>query len=265
MPVTPRNPQDDVAHQDGAELDRALAQIDTARDFATAQQGLRGVATSIGMPLLAWAPDGSRPVYHEHMDAFLRREGWPDEVMTMWWNRNVMLKSPLYIRCRTSGLPFVTGPSENVPPRTAELRKIVDAIDAMGVRALVTVPIHLPRGRIAMVTCGGPISKSEARSILANTRPKLIAAAHLFMNAFLKETAGFPSSEEELARVTPREWECLRLTAQGFREEQVATTIGLGATTVRYHLDNVVQKLGASNRTHAVALAAQLGLLGPIG
>jgi len=265
MGDTPRNPQVILATVNFSALDLALARIDAAADFAVAQQGLRDMAAAIDMPLIAWAPDVARPAYDEHMDAFLRRQGWPDEVMTMWWNRNVMLKSPLYIRCRTTGLPFVTGPSEKVPQRTAELRKIVDAIDAMGVRSLITVPIHLPRGRIAMVTFGGPASKPEARARLEHIRPRLIAAAHLFMNCFLKETAGFPSSEEELARVTPREWECLRLTAQGFREEQVAATIGLGSTTVRYHLDNVVQKLGAANRTHAVALAAQLGMLGPIG
>jgi len=40
---------------------------------------------------------------------------------------------------------------------------------------------------------------------------------------------------------------------------------GLASTTVRFHLDNVARKLGASNRTHAVAIAVQLGLLGPIG
>ncbi|EZP83105.1 Transcriptional regulator, LuxR family [Novosphingobium resinovorum] len=265
MLSTPRNPQGAVADIATDALHHGLAELDAASDFAAAQVGLKAVAVAIGMPLLAWAPDVSRPEFDEHMDAFLRQEGWPDEVMALWWNRNAMLKSPLYIRCRTSGMPFVTGPSDNVPPRTAELRQIVSAINAMGVRSLITMPIHLPRGRVAMVTWGGSATKALARSVLAQTRTTLIAAAHLFMSSYLHENAGFRSSEEELARLTPREWQCLRLTAQGFREEQVATTIGLGSTTVRFHLDNVVQKLGAANRTHAVALAAQLGLLGSIG
>ena len=116
-----------------------------------------------------------------------------------------------------------------------------------------------------MVSWGGPQAKAEAQAILDQFRPELIAAGHLYMAIFAASSAPLRSSEEELARLTRREWECLRLTAQGLREESVASTIGLGSTTVRYHLDNVVRKLGASNRLHAVALAAQLGLLGPIG
>jgi DNA-binding NarL/FixJ family response regulator len=66
-------------------------------------------------------------------------------------------------------------------------------------------------------------------------------------------------------RLTPREWDCLRFMAQGFRDADIARLMEIALTTVRYHIDNAVQKLGASNRTHAAAVAAQSGLLGPIG
>lgn len=230
-----------------------------------ARAALKEVAHVIGMPLLAWAPDVSRPAFDQHMDAFLRAEGWSDEVMSLWWHRSVMLKTPLYIRCRTGAMPFVTAVSEKLPSRPTEIRQISGAMAAMGIRSLLTTPIHLPRGLVAMVTWGGGQTKGEARATLEQARPHLLAAGYLFMRSFLTSGVALSSTEEELARLTPREWECLRLTAQGNREEQVATTLGLGSTTVRYHLDNVVRKLGAVNRTNAVALAAQLGLLGPIG
>ena len=66
-------------------------------------------------------------------------------------------------------------------------------------------------------------------------------------------------------QLTPREWDCLRLIAQGFRDADVARLIGISPTTARYYIDQAVRKMNAANRTHAVALAAQLGLLGPIG
>jgi DNA-binding CsgD family transcriptional regulator len=265
MPISPRNTQDMAPLVDRAVIEGAVAQLDTAGDFAAAEDALRSIAAAIGMPVLAWAPDVSRPDIDPQMDAFFRRGGWTDEVLALWWDRTVMLKSPLYIRCRTGSMPFVTVSSEKLPARPGELRKISAAIQAMGVRSLITTPIHLPRGLVAMITWGGPLSKAEARRVLAQTRPALLAAGYLFMQAYQTSAAAIPSSEEELTRLTPREWECLRFTAQGNREEQVATMLGLGATTVRYHLDNVVRKLGAANRVHAVALAAQLGLIGPIG
>ena len=84
------------------------------------------------------------------------------------------------------------------------------------------------------------------------------------MHAYRKMIGALHTREEELSKLTLREWECLRLTAQGYREAEVASLIGMAQTTVRYHLDNVIRKLDASNRTHAVAIAAQLGILGPI-
>ena len=264
MSVSPRLAQDAAPSVDGAGVADALAALNSAADFACAEAALKAIALAIGMPLLAWAPDVSRPDFDPHMDAFFRREGWPDEVLTLWWHRTVMLKSPLYIRCRTGSMPFVSGTSDRLPVRPAELRRISEAMAGMGVRSLITTPIHFPRGLVAMISWGGPLSKAEARGVLALARPALLAAGYLFMHAYQADAA-LPSSEEELIQLTPREWECLRFTAQGLREDAVAALLGLGGTTVRYHLDNVVRKLGASNRVHAVALAAQLGLIGPIG
>lgn len=264
MPISPRNTQDMVADVDQAVIADAIVRLDKAVDFAAAEAALRTIGAAIGMPVLAWAPDVARPDPDPQLNDFYRRGGWTDEVLALWWDRTVMLKSPLYIRCRTGGMPFVTGPADKLPARPAELRRISTAIQEMGVRSFITTPIHLPRGLVAMITWGGPQSKMQARALLAATRPALLAAGYLFMEAYKASAAAISSSEEELIRLTPREWECLRFTAQGHREEQVATMLGLGATTVRYHLDNVVRKLGATNRVHAVALAAQLGLIGPI-
>jgi DNA-binding CsgD family transcriptional regulator len=243
----------------------AAWRLSRAADFATAQAGLKDLAVAIGMPLLAWSPDVSRPDFDADMDAFFRAQGWPDAVMALWWDRNVMLKNPLYIRCRLRSAPFVTGALDKAPAGLPEVRKITGAMRDMGVRSLITTPVRLPRGQIAMITWCGPLSGAEAERVLAEARTELLAAGYHFMHAYEAASGRLPSREEDLSRLTPREWECLRMTAQGCREEEAARMLGLASTTVRYHLDNVVRKLGASNRTHAVALAAQLGLLGPIG
>lgn len=246
------------------ELVAAMRDVDGAEGLEAAQAGVQRLGDAIGLPTLSWTPDVSRPDFDRHMDAFMRRAGWSEEVLSLWWNRAIMLKSPLYIRCRTGAAPFVTDLSARLPARPAEIPRITQLMRDMGLRTLITAPVHLPRGRIAMITWAGALAKAEAREVLAQARPFLLATAHLFMQVYLAEAERFPSSAEELARLTPREWQCLRLTAQGHREEQVATMLGLRSTTVRFHLDNVVRKLGAANRVHAVALGAQLGLVGPI-
>lgn len=66
-------------------IEGAVAQLDKASDFATAEAALRTIAQAIGMPVLAWAPDVSRPDLDPQMDAFFRRGGWTDEVLALWW------------------------------------------------------------------------------------------------------------------------------------------------------------------------------------
>ena len=55
--------------------------------------------------------------------------------------------------------------------------------------------------------------------------------------------------------LTPRETEVLRLGAEGATSEEIATSLYLTEHTVKSHLKRIQGKLGARNRTHAVALA----------
>jgi DNA-binding CsgD family transcriptional regulator len=61
--------------------------------------------------------------------------------------------------------------------------------------------------------------------------------------------------------LTPREAEVLRLGADGATSEEIATTLFLTEHTVKSHLKRIQGKLGARNRTHAVAVALRAGLI----
>jgi len=64
--------------------------------------------------------------------------------------------------------------------------------------------------------------------------------------------------EEDL---TPRELEVLRLIRDGNKNKQIADCLAIAETTVNFHIKNIVDKLGASDRTHAVTIAVRRGLL----
>ena len=61
--------------------------------------------------------------------------------------------------------------------------------------------------------------------------------------------------------LSPRETEVLGLVAEGLPNREVAGRLFVAERTVRYHLSSAFGKLGADNRTQAVALAKQQGLL----
>ena len=61
--------------------------------------------------------------------------------------------------------------------------------------------------------------------------------------------------------LTQRELEVLALIREGCRNKQVARRLGISETTVNFHIRNLVQKLGANDRAHAVAIAIRRGLV----
>jgi DNA-binding NarL/FixJ family response regulator len=60
---------------------------------------------------------------------------------------------------------------------------------------------------------------------------------------------------------TERELEVLRLIRDGYRNKQIADQLAIAETTVNFHIKNLVDKLGANDRTHAVTIAVRRGLL----
>jgi DNA-binding NarL/FixJ family response regulator len=63
------------------------------------------------------------------------------------------------------------------------------------------------------------------------------------------------------AQLSPREKEILQLLADGCRNREIANQLGLSENTVRNHVFNLLEKLGTTHRTEAIAMAIQQGLV----
>jgi len=61
--------------------------------------------------------------------------------------------------------------------------------------------------------------------------------------------------------LTPREVEVLAFVAQGFANKDIASRLGTASGTIKMHVQNILGKLGATDRTHAVTIAIQRGIL----
>lgn len=61
--------------------------------------------------------------------------------------------------------------------------------------------------------------------------------------------------------LTPREIEVLRLAAEGLGNKEIGERLGTSVGTVKIHIQNVLSKLGAADRTHAVIIALRRGIL----
>jgi DNA-binding NarL/FixJ family response regulator len=61
--------------------------------------------------------------------------------------------------------------------------------------------------------------------------------------------------------LTPREVEVLSFVAKGMANKEIAYQLGTASGTIKMHIQNILAKLDASDRTHAVTIALERGIL----
>ncbi|MCE3603824.1 response regulator transcription factor [Massilia sp. P8910] len=145
--------------------------------------------------------------------------------------------------------------------------------DMNGIEAIQAIRAEFAQARIAVLTT----YRGDARALQAIRSG---AQAYLLKSALRKElteairalAAGkryFPAEiAAELANhlgqecLTPREVQVLQLIARGHSNKQVAGELALSEDTVKGHLSNIMDKLGANNRTHAVTIGIERGFIG---
>jgi len=101
------------------------------------------------------------------------------------------------------------------------------------------------------------ILKSSTRDEILST----IRRVHRHGKTFSPEIAMKLAEHMGEEQLTIREIEVLRLIRDGHRNKQIADVLCIAETTVNFHVKNLVDKLQANDRTHAVTIAMRRGLL----
>jgi DNA-binding NarL/FixJ family response regulator len=73
------------------------------------------------------------------------------------------------------------------------------------------------------------------------------------------EAAAAPEAERE--ELTPREQEVLALLAEGLSNKEIASRLDISDHTAKFHVNSILQKMGAQKRVEAVVRAARLGII----
>lgn len=144
--------------------------------------------------------------------------------------------------------------------------------DMDGIEAMAAICSEFPEARIIVLTTyKGDVQvlralKAGARAYLLKglLRKELletIRAVHAGQKRVPLEIATELADHAIDDRLTSREIDVLRLIAGGNSNKLIADRLSITEETVKGHVKNILSKLGASDRTHAVTIALKRGII----
>ena len=141
-----------------------------------------------------------------------------------------------------------------------------------GIDAITAIRAEFPAARIIVLTtyegdaqalraikagAAGYLLKSMLRKELVETIRSVHAGRRRIAAGIASELAEHVADDE----LTARERDVLSLVAAGNANKEVAARMGISEETVKTHMKNVLTKLGARDRTHAVVVALKRGII----
>jgi len=143
---------------------------------------------------------------------------------------------------------------------------------ADGTDAMIAIRGEFPEARVIMLTSlesDGEIRRAlraGASGYILKSTPKnglldVIRAVHAGRRHIPPEVAACLAEHMGEEELTNRELEVLGLIRDGYRNKQIAAQLRIADTTVNFHVKNLIGKLGANDRTHAVTISLRRGLL----
>lgn len=141
-----------------------------------------------------------------------------------------------------------------------------------GIDALSAIRGEFPEARIIVLTSyAGDVQVSRAlrsgarayliKDMLRKELLETIRSVHAGQKRLSSQAATEIAEHATDDALTPRESDVLRLIAAGNANKEIAAHLGLTEETVKSHVKNILLKLGANDRTHAVTIALRRGII----
>jgi DNA-binding NarL/FixJ family response regulator len=141
-----------------------------------------------------------------------------------------------------------------------------------GIDAIGAIRAEFPEARIIILTThAGDVQVSRAlkagarayllKASLRNELLETIRAVHAGQKRLSSEVATEIAEHSADDALTPREVDVLRFVAKGNANKEIGAQLSLTEETVKSHIRNILSKLQANDRTHAVAIAVKRGII----
>lgn len=190
-------------------------------------------------------------------DTLIAREGW-----------KIILSTSKDIQ--------VIGEAENIPDVVKKVRELSPDVLLMDLRwfgdetagwsTIRTIKSSQPQIRVIAITAYENLIKDARRAGADAALTKTFSRDELLeqIREVMAQKANLPKDPTiawENEALTPREMEALELVKQGYKDKEIAENLNIAESTAKNHVKSIIAKLGAKNRTHAVSLARERGII----
>jgi LuxR family quorum sensing-dependent transcriptional regulator len=196
-------------------------------------------------------PDSRTPPAEQPRHVLL--EGWPDGWIDHYVRRNYVHIDPVIQRIRTDSNIFTWDEAPAAPEHERQAATMLGEAREFGLTGGVALPLNTIEGKIASVSFGGrhvDLSPEDLRT--------LSLVSIYAMGRALRLSLQRPRPSVSLSQ---REAETLQWVAAGKTDWEISEILSISRHTATRHVANAQAKLGAVNRTQAVAEAIRAGVV----
>jgi LuxR family quorum-sensing system transcriptional regulator SolR len=183
--------------------------------------------------------------------------GYPDGWVQRYLANNYFEVDPVIRHAYNSTLPVIW---DDQKLQEEKAQHFWEDAKAFGLQAGLSFAIHEQPGVMGVFS----LSRDRVIDLQGQDLAALIGRAQMFAGLLQHAVTRIeapelkPNSETLL---TARERECLKWSADGKTAWEIGQILGISERTAVFHINNIVQKLGASNKTQAIVRAVVLKLI----
>lgn len=191
---------------------------------------------------------------------------YPEQWMALYNEKNFVNSDPVVAYALNHSVPIKWNKLIELAAYSDEkYLNMMKLTQQYGLRNGVSVPLKTQAGYFGVFSLAANISNEEFDELCEKAVADIQFFSSHAQEAVIAYLKAADQSEPELLRheLTKREHECLFWACEGKTAWEISVILEITERTVLFHLSNVTNKLGASNRQHAVAKALLLGIVKP--
>ena len=184
---------------------------------------------------------------------------YPDEWVHRYKHHKYWEIDPVADLGQRTVRPFMWGQGAFLEDFEKSQRLVFEEADAFDIKYGLTIPIRGPQGELSIFNLVAT-NKPHLEEVVRQEQGRIFLAAVDTHEHGIDALNASDSSldHKELSR---REKECLSWTLEGKTAGEIATILGISASTVKQHASSAANKLGGLNKHHAAVRALRLGLI----